>query len=122
MRCAIIVKQVIAGCSAAGSALDWGSRGRGFKSRHSDHVAADDISFAATFFVKKSLLSHAVAAPFPNPNCFAGLGFGAGRNFILLPRLWYDTDKRNDADITRHEYLSETKHQQNHSTAKENHV
>ena len=24
------------GCGAAGSALDWGSRGRGFKSRHSD--------------------------------------------------------------------------------------
>ena len=24
------------GCSAAGSALDWGSRGREFKSRHSD--------------------------------------------------------------------------------------
>ena len=25
------------GCGAAGSALDWGSRGREFKSRHSDH-------------------------------------------------------------------------------------
>jgi len=29
-----------------------GPRGRGFKSRHSDHVAADDISFAATFLFK----------------------------------------------------------------------
>ena len=27
----------ISGCSAAGSALDWGSRGRKFKSCHSDH-------------------------------------------------------------------------------------
>ena len=26
------------GCGAAGSALDWGSRGREFKSRHSDHI------------------------------------------------------------------------------------
>ena len=26
----------ISGCSAVGSALDWGSRGREFKSRHSD--------------------------------------------------------------------------------------
>ena len=30
----------ISGCSAAGSALDWGSRGRKFKSCHSDHVGA----------------------------------------------------------------------------------
>ena len=28
----------ISGCGAAGSALDWGSRGRGFKSRHSDQL------------------------------------------------------------------------------------
>ncbi len=26
------------GCGAVGSALDWGSRGREFKSRHSDHL------------------------------------------------------------------------------------
>ena len=29
-------QQQISGCSAVGSALDWGSRGREFKSRHSD--------------------------------------------------------------------------------------
>ena len=28
----------ISGCGAAGSALDWGSRGREFKSRHSDQI------------------------------------------------------------------------------------
>ena len=28
----------ISGCGAVGSALDWGSRGREFKSRHSDHL------------------------------------------------------------------------------------
>lgn len=28
---------VKSGCGAVGSALDWGSRGREFKSRHSDH-------------------------------------------------------------------------------------
>ncbi len=26
------------GCGAVGSALPWGGRGRGFKSRHSDHI------------------------------------------------------------------------------------
>ena len=28
---------LLSGCGAAGSALPWGGRGRGFKSRHSDH-------------------------------------------------------------------------------------
>ena len=31
---------MMSGCGAAGSALDWGSRGRKFKSCHSDHVEA----------------------------------------------------------------------------------
>ena len=35
---AIIGKHQKSGCGAAGSALDWGSRGREFKSRHSDHA------------------------------------------------------------------------------------
>ena len=29
---------LVSGCSAVGSVLDWGSRGREFKSRHSDHI------------------------------------------------------------------------------------
>ena len=28
----------LTGCGAVGSALPWGGRGRGFKSRHSDHL------------------------------------------------------------------------------------
>ena len=40
----------ISGCSAAGSALDWGSRGRKFKSCHSDHVVASYISLATIFY------------------------------------------------------------------------
>ena len=40
------------GVAKFGIALGSGPRGRGFKSRHSDHVAADDISFAATFLSK----------------------------------------------------------------------
>ena len=28
----------VSGCSAGGSALEWGSRGREFESRHSDHI------------------------------------------------------------------------------------
>ena len=31
------------GCGAVGSALDWGSRGREFKSRHSDQVKRAEI-------------------------------------------------------------------------------
>lgn len=30
-------------CGAVGSALDWGSRGRGFKSRHSDQIKAQTL-------------------------------------------------------------------------------
>lgn len=32
---------MLSGCGAVGSALDWGSRGREFKSRHSDQ---DDLT------------------------------------------------------------------------------
>ena len=39
-----------------GIALEWGSRGRGFKSRHSDHVGASFISLAPTFFKSQSAL------------------------------------------------------------------
>ena len=42
------------GCGAAGSALDWGSRGREFKSRHSDHLKESenvDLSRFLGFFV-----------------------------------------------------------------------
>ena len=31
------LREPVSGCGAVGSALDWGSRGREFKSRHSDH-------------------------------------------------------------------------------------
>ena len=36
----------ITGCSAVGSALDWGSRGREFKSRHSDHLMIIRTTFS----------------------------------------------------------------------------
>ena len=32
-----VTRTIISGCGAVGSALDWGSRGRKFKSCHSDH-------------------------------------------------------------------------------------
>ena len=57
------VQRLIAGCSAAGSAPALGAGCRRFESCHSDHVAADGISFAATF-LQKSPLIHSVAAPF----------------------------------------------------------
>ena len=34
----ILFRQGKSGCSAVGSVLDWGSRGRRFKSCHSDHA------------------------------------------------------------------------------------
>ena len=42
--------QALSGCSADGSVLGSGPRGREFKSRHSDHIAADVVSFAAIFY------------------------------------------------------------------------
>ena len=36
MRNGMILYHSLSGCGAVGSALDWGSRGREFKSRHSD--------------------------------------------------------------------------------------
>ena len=46
-----------------------------FKSSYPHHVAADGISFAATF-LQKSLLTHSVAAPLRNEPVIAGLRFG----------------------------------------------
>ena len=48
------------GCGAAGSALDWGSRGREFKSRHSDHIRTKVmiplvLQLSFFFFLQKSL-------------------------------------------------------------------
>ena len=45
--CSLTAKErATSGCGAVGSALDWGSRGRGFKSRHSDHVSIADTGYA----------------------------------------------------------------------------
>ena len=46
-----------------------------FKSSYPHHVAADGISFAATF-LQKSLLTHSVAAPLRIEPAIAGLRFG----------------------------------------------
>ena len=52
------------GVAQIGSALPWGGRGRGFKSRHSDQVVADYVSFATTFLLKSHRLTHAASPPF----------------------------------------------------------
>ena len=44
------------GCSAVGSALDWGSRGREFKSRHSDQKFLKPFDFR-NFYATKSKLT-----------------------------------------------------------------
>ena len=44
----------VSGCSAGGSALEWGSRGREFESRHSDHI--DNLLLRVVdFFIFRSL-------------------------------------------------------------------
>ena|GEM_PF-5207321 len=47
-----------------GRALRSGRRGRRFKSCQPDHVVADYVSFATTFLLSKSSLTHVVAPPF----------------------------------------------------------
>ena len=45
----------LTGCGAVGSALPWGGRGRGFKSRHSDQLRSatpiSSVAIAAEFFI-----------------------------------------------------------------------
>lgn len=54
-------KALIPGVAQFGRVLEWGSRGRGFKSRYSDHVIASFVSLAMTFLfsIKKSSRTHA---------------------------------------------------------------
>ena len=49
---------------AEGSDIGLGAGCRRFESCHSDHVVADYVSFATTFFMKSHRLTHAVAPPF----------------------------------------------------------
>ena len=46
-------KKAVSGCSAAGSALGSGPRGRGFESRHSDSDAVCSFLYMA-FFLRKN--------------------------------------------------------------------
>ena len=56
---------IFSGCGAVGSARHLGCWGRRFEPCHSDHVAADGISFAATFFA--NVASHSFCrSSFPN--------------------------------------------------------
>ena len=74
--CGIISEQnEYPGVAKFGIALEWGSRGRWFESSHSDHVAADDISSAAAFYVShiEPLLIYFVAAFFKLAAADAGL-------------------------------------------------
>ena len=44
----------VSGCSAGGSALEWGSRGREFESRHSDQYRQSSFE-GCRFFIFRSL-------------------------------------------------------------------
>ena len=74
--------------------ISLGAIPRGFESLPLRHIAADDISFAATF-LQKSPLTHFVAAPFQTGPAIAGLRFGSAavRRFFLVTRryrFWID--------------------------------
>ena len=45
----------VSGCSAGGRALEWGSRGREFESRHSDHKGTVAMIQIATVLFNYSL-------------------------------------------------------------------
>ena len=48
----------VSGCSAAGSVLDWGSRGRRFKSCHSDQMIQKNRRFGGfSVFIEKTIAS-----------------------------------------------------------------
>ena len=48
-ECANIIKRKRSGCSAVGSVLEWGSRGRKFESSHSDQNAETSDGFSVFF-------------------------------------------------------------------------
>ena len=47
----IIIEKLISGCSAAGSALGSGPRGREFKSPHSDQKAVGRIAYGFLLYI-----------------------------------------------------------------------
>ncbi len=53
----------LTGCGAVGSALDWGSRGREFKSRHSDQTQNIAFGYILCFFFYKARLELVVHLP-----------------------------------------------------------
>ena len=97
MGCAIIVKQVIAGCSAAGSALDWGSRGREFKSRHSDHIGTQVlIRYLRSFSFYQKTLGARLFVTFANEICY------------IVSKLNTQKSKRSDLNLhVFHPYKSQ---------------
>ena len=55
----MILYHSLSGCGAVGSALDWGSRGREFKSRHSDQIRTKvmiPLVLQLSFFLSKQAL------------------------------------------------------------------
>ena len=89
---------VLSGCGAVGSALDWGSRGREFKSRHSDHekpYVSRICGFLMPSEKTKKRASCTIRALFwrvfgsfqPVSACFSvvrsGCSFVSGRGYLL---------------------------------------
>ena len=74
------------GCGAVGSALPWGGRGRGFKSRHSDQNSA--VEKLRNFFMQKSRFSKRKAALFFIIYLFYDISKNRYRR--LLQYIWED--------------------------------
>ena len=81
----------ISGCSAAGSALDWGSRGRKFKSCHSDHK--DSFSAVLAFLYRKRL-RHMGKIIYPSP--FSRRGASDIMQWINTGSLSANKDREDD--------------------------
>lgn len=74
----------LSGCGAVGSALDWGSRGRKFKSCHSDHnVETKKMSPAKSPIISGFLLPKRRFFSVPKHRC----------KIAVLP-LWIDLNSR----------------------------
>ena len=94
--------QPISGCGADGSALEWGSRGRWFKSSHSDHVEgeAETLPFLHAGFGPAASCAggasdpaagrrtHRVGRPLVQIQSLGPRGRGSGNASLFACRIW----------------------------------
>lgn len=100
-----LIDRCKSGCSAAGSVLDWGSRGRRFKSCHSDHAKPffrwKERLFCNLFDVFKILKTALKSKPKQN-GCLSKHREASVLQFQLFNgKLWPQHTANHEATITR---------------------